>query len=117
MEIKLTALGSDCQKLSKERQSFENNIKTQSIGCEALKKETSQLEASRHHLKKQVAELGEKVNALRPAAKALEGMGFRKDELEKLKTRLEKIASDQSLTPEQLTAGLILAEEYTRCFL
>ncbi len=112
-ETKLTALGSDYQRLSKEKQGLENNIKTKSIRCEALKKETNQLEASRHQLNKQVAELDDKVKALRPAAKELERLGFRKDELEKLKTNLKKIASDQSLTPEQLTAGFFQSlDEY-----
>lgn len=103
LETTRATLTEESQKLREEKESLEGEAQELSAQREALRKEASQLGATRRSLKVEVEELNRKVSALQPEVEALERLGFRKDELETLKVKLEEIASNHNLEPEAVT--------------
>jgi len=103
-ELKRTqvTLTKDVQRLMDEKSALDKAVAELSTKHEVLKKENSQLETTCHSLTTEVEQLQAKSTILGPVVERLDTLGFSKSELETLRVKLERLASREGLTSEQL---------------
>lgn len=103
-ELKRTqvTLTKDVQRLMDEKTALDKAVAELSARRETLKKENSQLETTCHSLTTEVEQLQAKSTILGPVVERLDTLGFSKSELETLRVKLERLASREGLTSEQL---------------
>ena len=102
LETTQANLTKDIQRLMEEKGALDRAVAELSTRHEALKTESIDIETRCRVVKTEIEQLQAKSTILGPMVERLDALGFGESELETLRVRLEELALNQGLTPEEL---------------